>query len=207
MLMGSAPGHRNYSAVTGSARTLAEIPAEMLETARDAEHAMTLRRQLLRAPNAVPMLAVAGVNGCAAVSATRSPAPERTLSGSDAIGLADRELSLQQIRNWHHGLAHSDPPRSIAMLGAKSVLAHQPFKSMLAAGLASLSQIQNHARCAMDAVIFNKGRANHAQQPRVLFGSVRYGVLEPLVVATGRNLGHLAQGLDRVLASMASINW
>ena len=83
------------------------------------------------------------------------------------------ELSLQEIRDQHRGLADGPASRPIAMQRAKIGLAHQPRDAMLAAGLARFTQIEEHARSAVDAMARDERCANQAKQSGILLGAVR----------------------------------
>jgi hypothetical protein len=120
----------------------------------------------------------------------------------DTIGRGHGKLSFEQIRNQHRWLAYRDMPRLITVQGAKTILSHEALDTVVTAGFASLSQIQKHARCTVDAVTGDKRGANQAQKPRILYGTIRNRIQQPFVVAAWRNLKHLAHCLDRKFSSM-----
>lgn len=113
------------------------------------------------------------------------------------IRSAHRESALQHVGDRGGWLADRPAPRAIAVQRSQPMLAHQPRNAMLAAGLAGLAQIEEHTRRPVDALAGDERRANQAQQAGVLLGAVRQRLLPPGVVATGRDLEHAAQHLNR----------
>src|SRR5205809_3784023 len=74
------------------------------------------------------------------------------------------ELSLQEIRDEHRRLADGPTAHAIPMQRAQVVLAHQASDAMLTTGFSRLSQIEEDAGSAIDAVTRDKRRANESKQ-------------------------------------------
>lgn len=104
-----------------------------------------------------------------------------------------RESALEHVGNQDGGLADRPPPRVIAVERSQSVLTHQP---RLATCLAGLTQIEEHTFRPVDALTGHERRAHQAQQAGVLLRAIRQRLLQPFVVAAGRDLEHAAQHLD-----------
>lgn len=73
------------------------------------------------------------------------------------------ELSLQEIRDKDRGLANGPAPHAITVQGTQIGVAHQPRNAVLAASLASLTQVEEDARGTIDAVARDERRPNQAQ--------------------------------------------
>lgn len=117
------------------------------------------------------------------------------------IWLGYGELALKKVRDQHRWFADRDAPSPITVKSAQSILSHEPFDSVLAAGFPSLSQVQEHAWRAVDAVAGNKRCPNQAEQPCVLLGSITYGVLKPFVVAAWSDAKNSAHSLNGEMAA------
>lgn len=90
--------------------------------------------------------------------------------------------------------------RSIPAYRSNVVDAHKARYAMLAARLASLAQIKEHARCTVDAMARNERRSDQPEKPRVLDGSVRDRRAQPSVLAAGRDLQEPAHRPNVALA-------
>jgi hypothetical protein len=93
------------------------------------------------------------------------------------------------------------------MKGTQAVLAHEARDAMLAARLSGLTQVQEDAGRAVDPLTRDEGRPDQTQQPGILLGTIREGLLEPLVVATRGHVEHATQRLHAVLDAMRLDDW
>jgi HPt (histidine-containing phosphotransfer) domain-containing protein len=73
---------------------------------------------------------------------------------------------------------------------------------MLAAGLAGLTQIQEDARRAIDALARNERSTDQAKESGVLLPSLRNWLPEPVVVSTWSHVEKPAHRIHGVLASV-----
>lgn len=129
------------------------------------------------------------------------PRPKvRDVSDPHPVWARDRELALQQIRNQDGRLADGPTPGAIPVQGTQPVLPHEAGHPVLAAGLARLSEIQEHAWCAVDALARDERRSDQPQQPGVLVSPPRQGLLERRVVPARRHVEYTAQRLHAVLS-------
>jgi hypothetical protein len=73
---------------------------------------------------------------------------------------------------------------------------------MLAAGLSRLTQIEEHARRAVDTVAGGERRANQPKQSSLLLRAIRDGLQDPVGIAARRSFEDAASHLDAVLIAM-----
>ena len=97
------------------------------------------------------------------------------------------ELPLQEIRDEERRLADSPAPNAIPMQRAHIVLAHQASDTMLTAGFSRLSQIEEDAGSAINAMARDERCANQSKQSGVFLIVVRNRLLQPKVVAADRH--------------------
>ena len=112
------------------------------------------------------------------------------------------ELPLEEVGDQHGRFPDRPAPRAIAMKRPQIVLAHQPRDTMLAASLSCLTQVQEHARGAVDALTRDERRTDQAEQPRVLLGPIGDRLVEPCVVASGGHSEHATHRLHAELVPM-----
>ena len=111
-------------------------------------------------------------------------------------------MPLQKIRDQERRLADSRAPNAIPMQRAQIVLAHQPSDTMLTAGFSGLSQIEEDAGSAINAMARDERCANQSKESGVFLIVVRNRSLQPKVVAADRDPEDAAHHLDAVLISM-----
>jgi len=85
---------------------------------------------------------------------------------------------------------------------AQVVHAHKARDTMLAAGLARLTQVQEDARRAIDTLARNEGGADQAKEPGVLLRALRDRLPEPVVVPARSHVENPAHRIHGVLVSV-----
>ena len=65
---------------------------------------------------------------------------------------------------------------------------HNPSDTMLATGLACLSQIEKNPRGTIDAVARRIGRADQTKHPLIIQRSIGERVMQPFIEAAARNV-------------------
>jgi hypothetical protein len=73
---------------------------------------------------------------------------------------------------------------------------------MLAAGFAGFTQIEEHARCTVDAMAGGKRGTDQSQQSSILLRSIRHRLLQPTVVAAARDTQDTAHHFDAEFVAM-----
>jgi hypothetical protein len=118
----------------------------------------------------------------------------------------DVEIALQDVWDQLRRLRRRAMPDSIPSNRSDFVDAHQPHDAVLAAGLAGLPEVEEYPGRSVDTVGCRKRRADQAQEPNVLKGSLTDRLLQPGVVTARSHLEHpvhrsnaeaLAVGLDK----------
>lgn len=88
--------------------------------------------------------------------------------------------------------------RAIAMERSNPVDSHQPRDAVLAAGFPSFPEVKKHPRRPVNSMARLKRRADQPQQSRILLRTIRYGLLNPRVVAAWRDTQQAAHRSDVV---------
>lgn len=120
-------------------------------------------------------------------------------SGQYLVRLGDIEIALQNVRKEIGGLCCRMLPRAIATCGANLVDAHETRHAMLAARLSGLTEIEEDARRAVDAVAGDERCPDQPEESCVLLSSRRDRLTQLGVVPTRSDFQEPAKRSDVVL--------
>lgn len=93
------------------------------------------------------------------------------------------EIALNRVWRDHRGLSDRVLAGSVAVESSDLIDPHQSRHTVLAARLASLSEIEEDAGRSINAMARSKSSSDEPEQPRVFECATRQGVMKPIVIA------------------------